>query len=98
MAALPEQPGSELVTDWTHSVLDRLHMEGGGGGVEREGGEDEGGEGGERGLGCIGMACVRVTKSQWRDACTLLETGTVYIHGTYMYIHLYLVLYLTSVC
>ena len=87
---LPEEPGSEWMTEWTQKLLETLYMEEGagvngggmkGGGVARGGeGAERGGEGlergGGRGLGCVGMACVRVVHGQWRDACTLFENGT----------------------
>lgn len=62
LLVLPEQPDGEGISDWRRAVLERLREErdGGGGG----------------GLGFIGMACVKMAQGQWKDACTLIETGT----------------------
>lgn len=62
LLVFPEQPGSEGMSDWTQAVLERLRE-------ERDGGRREG-------LGCIGMACVKMAQGQWKDACTLIEAGT----------------------
>ena len=62
LLVFPEQPGSEWMSEWTHTVLKRLREE-----------KDGGGEG--EGLGYIGMACVEMVQGHWRDTCTLLETG-----------------------
>ena len=83
LAVFPEQPGREVVTEWTQTVLERLHQQEREGSVGDEGKGGEGlggGGGGGGGLGCVGMACVRVAQGQWKYASTLAETGEKNLH------------------
>ena len=67
--ALPEDPGRDCVGDWVSTALEVLQSVA----VEKEG--EEGGEEGESGLACVGMACVHTKQGKWRDVCELLEKG-----------------------
>lgn len=64
---LPGQPRSDLLSEWRRKALEKFYR--------MEGGEEGGELRADRGLSCVGVACVRVLEGRWREAKVLAERG-----------------------